>query len=316
MRHQKPAIYNEDRLYERPIPFVGDVESEAVDEFDSFDSEANENDCNESFGTRENTVSIETTDELTIDQSIESNGSQEDMVSIGTTNEAVIDDNIESSATQEPTVSIVSTDGPAIDPLDSSIKVEEAYIEMVESDRDELYAFLHLDIDETMNNDDSDVESERNGSFALNTVSNVVASGVQAIHEDEVNPVLCSSSTTDTNAAEKSAEPNLLEVDVSLPCSNVGISNNNNDIGGASGGLNGGLNDGLNGNDIGGGHGGATSGENGNEASQNDSIDEIEFGAVDVLKGFPLPQGIITTNGLTKRENDLLSGNLPYSVKV
>lgn len=305
-----------------------------VGNLDSFDSETNEHDhSNESFDTEATMASNGTTNEPAIDpaigQSNELSDTQASTVFITTINEPVIDpaidDSIESSGAREAMVSIGITDELAIDPLGNSIKIEEAYIEMNESDRNELYAFLHLDaeqIDETEINDDLDAHGEQvNVSFTLNAVSNVVASDGHAIDADKVNQVSCSSSTTDTNSAKNSVESNLLKVNESLTFEHpANISNNNDDIddghGGESSGADANLADVLsNINDIGGEIGGGSNGAN-SQNRNNNSIDEVEFGEIDALKGFPLPQGNITNSGLTKRENDVLSGNLPYSTKV
>lgn len=257
MRHQKPAVYNEGRLNERPIPFVGDVENDTIDDFDSFNSESLENDDhNESSNVQEAMVSIETlgvpANEISNQNENENpndnaSDTQEDMISIGTINETVAD------------------------PLAISIKVEEAYIEMNESERDELYSFLHL-------NGGQDDESEIINEFEDENDENGL---IDTIQDDNNNPGSINSNTINTNDVENS------------------IDNPNQNI------------------DIGATAGGESSGAHANQngQNQNDSTDEIEIVSVGVF-GFPQPLRNVTASALTKQENDVLSRNLPFSVKV
>lgn len=48
----------------------------------------------------------------------------------------------------------------------------------------------------------------------------------------------------------------------------------------------------------------------------NDSDSYVEEVWVDSTKGYPKPQQGSTMSGLTKQENDPISGNLPYATKV
>lgn len=243
LRHQKPRIYNKNRLFERPIPFIGNVRSNDTSDSDS--SDLLENDDNNG-----------------------ASGSHE------------------TSQMEETMVSIETINVPAIDPLANSIKAEEAYIEMNESDRAEIYAFLHLSgeqIDESGNNNlNIQHEHEQNESIAAATVSN--ATGDWQV--DEIYPVSFSSNTTNTNAAENLVDPILSKENESSAAENLDdIADENNDVGVI------------------------------NSQNQNDSIDEIEFISIDVF-GLPQPIKNVTPSGLTKQENDVLSGNLPYAIKV
>lgn len=245
LRHQKPGIYNKNRLFERPIPFVGNVRSNDTSDSDSFDLLEND-DNNGASGSHETSQMEET------------------MISIETTNE------------------------PAFDPLANSIKPEEAYIEMNESDRAEIYAFLHLpgeQIDESANNNlDIQQEHEQNESIAAATVSN--ATGDWQV--DEIYPVSFSSNTANTNAAENLVDPIISKEKESSAAENLAdIADENNDV------------------DVG----------VINSQNQNDSIDEIEYISIDIFE-LPQPMNNVTPSGLTKQENDVLSGNLPYAIKV
>lgn len=207
------------------------------------------------------------------------------------------DDSIENSVNDEmdtTMISVENNDEPANDPLATSIKVEESYVEISQSDRAALYSYLRL-------------SGEQTESIATITVSNAtitVSNATQPIstNDNEIqmhtnDPNLLNGNTINTNATADTIESNMTELSGFNETENVTSSNDSTQSENVS---------------VAEKTGDTIAAEN--ASNQNESIDDVEL--VSVLDVFPRPFTNINASGLTKYEDDKISGKLPYATKV